>query len=152
MALPFFCTAKRLRNLAQGCRVALLPWDRIVEEGPTPKRLRPLPIENRHNPVGVSPCLDPFTQGSRAARQPWAKLRNRFAVQITFNFVTAARLMSSNGLSSVLLSWFRFATLFLLSVRRLRRSLHQPPSLPSPRHSAVLFATVVRIEKQRPLS
>ena len=31
--------------------------------------------------------LDPFTQGSRAARQPWAKLDNRFAVQITFRLV-----------------------------------------------------------------
>ena len=26
--------------------------------------------------------LDPFTQGSRKARQPWAGLHNRFAVQI----------------------------------------------------------------------
>ena len=25
--------------------------------------------------------FDPFTQGTRAARQPWAKLHNRFAVQ-----------------------------------------------------------------------
>ncbi|MEK6281357.1 MAG: hypothetical protein AABN95_13470, partial [Acidobacteriota bacterium] len=27
--------------------------------------------------------LDSFTQGSRATRQPWAELHNRFAVQIT---------------------------------------------------------------------
>src|SRR6266404_1641287 len=36
-------------------------------------------LRNRHNPVGVA-IVRPFTQGSREARQPWAVLRNRFAV------------------------------------------------------------------------
>jgi len=36
----WYFTAKRLRNLAQGCRVARLPWDRIVKGAPTLKGSR----------------------------------------------------------------------------------------------------------------
>src|SRR6266550_3180373 len=93
------CTAKRLCNLAQGCRVARLPWDRIGEATPTPK---------------------PVTQGSRAARQPWAKVLNRFAVEITFRLAQSFLVLSdkpaklsSNGLNSFRLSLFQNAVLFL---------------------------------------
>ena len=92
-------TAKRLCSLAQGCSVARLPWDRIVEEAQPQPGLRPTVLIKRIsqsitlNRLTTVPetdttqgwgwiSLDSFTQGSRAARQPWVKLHNRFAVQI----------------------------------------------------------------------
>jgi hypothetical protein len=75
------CTAKRLGNLAQGCRVTRLPWDRIVGEISTPKGLRlprlRIPTQPRWGGIAI---VRSVTQGSREARQPWAKLPNRFAV------------------------------------------------------------------------
>jgi len=42
-----------------------------------------LDLTIRRNPVGVAVILRPITQGSRAeARQPWAMLHNRFAVEL----------------------------------------------------------------------
>ncbi|MDX6575650.1 MAG: hypothetical protein QOE96_1603 [Blastocatellia bacterium] len=40
-------------------------------------------LRNPHNPVGVA-IKRPLTQGSRETRQPWAMLRNRFAVVTAF--------------------------------------------------------------------
>ena len=84
------CTAKRLGNLAQGCRAARLPWvtDRTVS---TPTGLRQLLDEvivlslcsiyaGEKQPRWGCATATIRSQGSRAARQPWAKLYNRFAV------------------------------------------------------------------------
>ena len=48
-----------------------------------PRRGCVLPLRDIPNPVGVIAIIKPVTQGSRAMRQPLAKLPNRFAVQIT---------------------------------------------------------------------
>src|SRR5436309_5555651 len=89
------CTAKRLRNSAQGCRAARLPWVMGVTIA-TPTglcqffkggriwlkvagQLR-LDWAEAATPFGVARLLITRSQGSRAARQPWAVLHNRFAV------------------------------------------------------------------------
>jgi hypothetical protein len=74
-------TAKRLHNLTQGCRASRLPWDASGVIMRNPNGVMAIVCENRHNPVGVDLLRRCVPQGSREARQPWAKLRNRFAVQ-----------------------------------------------------------------------
>jgi len=50
-------TAKRLRNRAQGCRAARLPWGKSSTKDFNPERVA---SEDRsHNPVGVG-ILEPF--------------------------------------------------------------------------------------------
>ena len=72
-------TAKRLRNRAQGCRASRLPWEMELLKPFQPHRgcdqaLGDATLSGLKNPTNL-------TQGSRAARQPGALLRNRFAVR-----------------------------------------------------------------------
>ena len=118
-------TAKRLSAKAQGCRVSRLPWDQVVDAGPTPtgsgllsklnipvtrprRTVFPKSLDERdgRNPVGVAAAFTIRSQGSRATRQPWAVLLNRFAVP-DFNLSgTSFQLEQELGVS-----WIRFPEL-----------------------------------------
>jgi hypothetical protein len=61
----------------------------------------PLLFEKLTQPPLGLPLLEPFSQGSRATRQPWANLHNRFAVQLT-NFALEQTVLWSETLTRLI--------------------------------------------------
>ncbi len=96
-------TAKRLRNKAQGCRASRLPWGyREVPSNPIRGCVLSAIIrEADATPVGVVVSPNLISQGSREARQPWASLRNRFAVKTTTRLLVLLVAFALCGIGAV---------------------------------------------------